>query len=159
MDDSRSFWRGWVRSKKTYLWKREPSDLLSYSGLRRGNKGFTLLELLVSIAIIVVLASLLSSLSGAKGKSLQTVCLNDLHQVGVGMSIYAENNQDYVISARHNTRDNPDVSFVRVCLDQQTAKGAITLGLQLSSVNCMNIWLRRGRPSLPICRIYTATQG
>ncbi len=53
-------------------------------------QGFTLIELLVVIAIISLLVSiLLPSLNNAKNLAMRTVCLSNLHGLGVGFNMYA----------------------------------------------------------------------
>jgi len=58
---------------------------------------FTLVELLVVIAVIGILASLLlPALSKAHGSGRRTACLNNLRQIGVGMLLYAEDNEGLI---------------------------------------------------------------
>lgn len=57
--------------------------------------GFTLIELLVVIAIIVILAALvLPTLSATKDRARRTTCLNNLHQINIGIHMYADDSND-----------------------------------------------------------------
>jgi prepilin-type N-terminal cleavage/methylation domain-containing protein/prepilin-type processing-associated H-X9-DG protein len=62
---------------------------------RSRSRGFTLVELLVVMAIIAVLAALiLTALSRAKQRAGAAACTSNLRQLGIAFMLYCENNND-----------------------------------------------------------------
>jgi prepilin-type N-terminal cleavage/methylation domain-containing protein/prepilin-type processing-associated H-X9-DG protein len=73
---------------------RTGSPVLACGGLRFG---FTLLELLVVVAIVALLATLLlPALVKAKEQGRSSVCKNNMRQLGLAMVLYADDDGDYL---------------------------------------------------------------
>jgi prepilin-type N-terminal cleavage/methylation domain-containing protein len=102
---------------------------------RSGMSGFTLIELLVVIAIIAILAALLlPALSKAKERASRIQCLGNLKSIGMGMTVYAGDNDDKVVEAHRIGGTGPVFNQIALSpLDAATLDSA-NLGMR------GNIW-------------------
>lgn len=68
-------------------------------------KKFTILELLVVVAIMIILMSLLlPSLESARKKGREIACTGNLRETGIGVSFYAEEYSSYLPQSKWWTR-------------------------------------------------------
>jgi prepilin-type N-terminal cleavage/methylation domain-containing protein/prepilin-type processing-associated H-X9-DG protein len=81
-------------------------------GKRNRSGAFTLIELLVVIAIIAILAAmLLPALAKAKERAMRISCENNLKQIGIGVFLYASDNNDSMPPCRINIVDGQSVWY------------------------------------------------
>src|SRR6266567_4401754 len=59
--------------------------------------GFTLIELLVVVVVVAILAALLlPALDKAREQGRSSVCRNNMRQIGLAITLYADDNSDYL---------------------------------------------------------------
>ncbi len=68
---------------------------VTYNRMSNRANGFTLIELMVVLAIIAILSSILFPVfAQAKASAKQTVCLSNMKQIGTGFVLYTTDNDD-----------------------------------------------------------------
>src|SRR5690349_21810627 len=76
---------------------------------RTRGTAFTLIELMVSIAIIGILAALLlSAIGGVKRHAQTTVCKNNVRQLGLAWQMYSHDNNDTLVPNLGPTQTRQD---------------------------------------------------
>jgi prepilin-type N-terminal cleavage/methylation domain-containing protein/prepilin-type processing-associated H-X9-DG protein len=69
----------------------------------RPRRAFTLIEVLVAVAIIAVLIGILMpAVSGARHAAKRTVCVTQMRQIGIATMLYAQANGDHLPRSSHS---------------------------------------------------------
>lgn len=105
----------------------------SQESTRPGFRGFTLVEVLVVVAIIALLITiLLPSLSKAREMAKRSACLSALHQIGLGMVAYGSDNKGRLPirgTYGYNISEHKSLHYESVPADQKYIKEPINYGM------------------------------
>ena len=72
-------------------------------------KAFTLIELLIVVAVVAILAAMLPTAVGGLSDGGQNVnCINNLKQLGGALAMYAEDNNGFIVTLTSDPKYSPD---------------------------------------------------
>src|SRR5205085_8676075 len=87
--------------------------LFGNSTMKQRDRAFTLIELILVIAIITILVSLLlPALAKAQLKANRIKCVNNLKEIGIGFHLFANDHQGH-LPMETSMRDGGSLEYVR----------------------------------------------
>jgi prepilin-type N-terminal cleavage/methylation domain-containing protein/prepilin-type processing-associated H-X9-DG protein len=103
---------------------RTKPSVQQVGGLRARRAGFTLLELLAVVAIILIVVGLLSvALNQTRTRTMRVTCLDNMRQLQIAWGLYADENNDFV------------------ALNKTAPLGGSTVGIAAAPRNSTNSWV------------------
>jgi prepilin-type N-terminal cleavage/methylation domain-containing protein/prepilin-type processing-associated H-X9-DG protein len=105
-------------------------------------RGFTLLELLVVIAIIAVLMAILLPVSKrAREQGKRAVCLSNMRQLAIAWMLYAEDNDEKIVSGAAGINRINEKPWVGKCWDNDFRDGGqLPADEQISEIKKGALW-------------------